>query len=103
MGMKENKRFTVHIKWYNYDKTEGEIELFDNGQPLLVSECIEDVRMVKGLLNELAEEKDYFERKKEYFLSKWSIANAENIQLRQENKELKKHIHELENRLYITG
>lgn len=50
------KRFTVHIKWFNYDKTEGEIELFDNGQPLLVSECIEDVQMVKDLLNELSEE-----------------------------------------------
>lgn len=42
------------------------------------------------LLNELSEEKEYFERKKEHFLSKWSIDNAENIQLRQENKELKK-------------
>lgn len=50
------KRFTVHIKWFNYEKTEGEIELFDNGQPLLVSECIKDVQMVKDLLNELADE-----------------------------------------------
>ena len=37
------------------------------------------------LLNELSEKKDYFERK-------WRIANAENIQLRQENKELKKRM-----------
>lgn len=50
------KKFTVHIKWFNYEKTEGEIELFDNGQPLLVSECIEDVQWIKSLLNELYEE-----------------------------------------------
>ena len=50
------KRFTVHIKWFNYEKTEGEIELFDNGQPLLMSDCVEDVQMVKDLLNELYEE-----------------------------------------------
>lgn len=47
------------------------------------------------LLNELSEEKEYFERKKEYFLSKWSIANAENIQLKQENRELKKENEQL--------
>ena len=45
---------------------------------------------IVDLLNELSEEKEYFERKKEYFLSKWSVAHAENIQLRQENRELKK-------------
>lgn len=56
--MTENKRFTVHIEWFNYDKTEGEITLKDNGQPLLASECIEDVQMVKGLLNELNDEKE---------------------------------------------
>ena len=50
------KRFTVHIKWFNYDKTEGEITLKDNGQPLLESECIEDVQRVKVLLNELHDE-----------------------------------------------
>ena len=46
-------------------------------------------------LNELSEEKEYFERKKEYFLSKWSIVHAENIQLRQEIKELKKENEQL--------
>lgn len=50
---------------------------------------------VIDLLNELSEEKEYFERKKEYFLSKWSIANAENIQLKQENRELKKENEQL--------
>ena len=50
------KRFTVHIVWFNYDKTEGEITLKDNGQPLLECDCVEDVQMVKGLLNELHEE-----------------------------------------------
>ena len=47
------KRFTVHIEYYNYEKTEGEITLEENGQPLLVSDCIDDVQMVKNRLNEL--------------------------------------------------
>ena len=54
------KRFTVHINWFNYDKTEGEITLKDNGQPLLESECIEDVQRVKVLLNELNDENEYY-------------------------------------------
>ena len=86
--MTENKRFTVHIRWFNYEKTEGEIELFDNGQPLLVSECIEDVQMVKELLNELAEENEQ---------SKMMIATLRNIileneDLEKENKELKEQL-----------
>ena len=50
------KRFTVHIVFSNLEKTEGEIELKDNGQPLLISESIDDVRYLKDLLNELHEE-----------------------------------------------
>ena len=82
------KRFTVHIKWYNYDKTEGEIELFDNGQPLLVSECIEDVRMVKGLLNELAEENQQLK-------NDCSILVQSNQDYRKENEQLKQVIKEV--------
>ena len=52
----DEKRFTVHIVWLNYDKTDGEITLKDNGQPLLECDCVEDVQMVKNLLNELHEE-----------------------------------------------
>lgn len=47
------KRFTLHIDWFNYDKTEGEATLSDNGQPLLESNCVEDMRRLKDLLNEL--------------------------------------------------
>lgn len=47
------------------------------------------VEKVVDKLNELSEEKEYFERKKEYFLSKWSIVNVKNIQLRQEIDDLK--------------
>lgn len=54
-----------------------------------------DVVLVINLLNRLVEEKEYFERKKEYFLNKWSIVKAKNIQLRQEIKELKKENREL--------
>lgn len=56
MGMTENKRFTLHIGWYNYEKTEGEAVLKDNGQPILESECIHDMRCLKELLNEQHEE-----------------------------------------------
>ena len=56
------KRFTVHIVWLNYDKTDGEITLKDNGQPLLECDCVEDVQMVKDLLNELHEEKEMWKR-----------------------------------------
>ena len=50
------KRFTLHIRWFNYEKTEGEAELKDNGQPLLISEGIEDIRNLKDLLNQLNDE-----------------------------------------------
>ena len=54
----KNKRFTVHIVFYNSEKTEGEIELKDNGQPLLISESIDDVRCLKDLLNCLNDENE---------------------------------------------
>lgn len=72
------KRFTVHITWFNYDKTEGEITLKDNGQPLLESECIEDVQRVKVLFNELNDEN----KKLKQDLKELS---DENEQLRKEN------------------
>ena len=62
------KRFTVHIKWFNYEKTEGEIELFDNGQPLLLSEDVEDVQYIKTLLNGLYEENQQLRELLEYGL-----------------------------------
>lgn len=49
-------------------------------------------------LNDLYEERNYFERKKEEFLSKWSIAHSENTQLRKENKDLEKEVLEQEHR-----
>lgn len=47
------KRFKLHIDWFNYDKTEGNATLSDNEQPLLETERVEDMRRVKELLNEL--------------------------------------------------
>ena len=67
--------FATNEKWF----------LFDNE-----TEDYMDMEDCKDKLNELSEEKGYFERKKEYFLSEWSIANAKNIQLRQKIKELEK-------------
>lgn len=52
------KRFTLHIVWFNYEKTEGEATLKNNGQPLLESECVEDMRRLKDLLNELNDENE---------------------------------------------
>jgi hypothetical protein len=48
--------FKLHIKWYNPQKTEGIATLTDNGQPLLETECIEDARLLRDLLNELNNE-----------------------------------------------
>ena len=56
--MMTEKRFTVHIDWFNYDKDEGEATLKDNGQPLLCSESVGDVRWLKELLNELNDENE---------------------------------------------
>ena len=53
------ERFTLHIRWYNSNKTQGEAELKDNGQPILISEDIEDIRVVKDLLNELHNDKEH--------------------------------------------
>ena len=47
------KRFTLHINWFNKEKTEGEALLKDNGQPLLETERIDDARLLKNILNEL--------------------------------------------------
>lgn len=54
--MTENKRFILHINWFNKEKTEGEALLKDNGQPLLLTESIPDARLLKDILNELNDE-----------------------------------------------
>lgn len=53
-----NKRFTLHIDWYNYEKTEGKALLSDDGQPMLVTESIDDARLVKKVLNDLNDENE---------------------------------------------
>ena len=50
------KRFTLHINWFNKEKTEGEALLKDNGQPLLLTESISDARLLKDILNGLNNE-----------------------------------------------
>ena len=66
------KRFKVHIDWFNYEKTEGAIELKDNGQPLLVSECVEDVRHLKDLLNELNDENEQLKKELAYWKQQYN-------------------------------
>ena len=61
--MTENKRFTLHINWFNKEKTEGEALLKDNGQPLLVTERIDDARLLKNILNELYDENKELKQK----------------------------------------
>lgn len=79
---------------------EGDMYIWDNVSHKEIW-TYDDLNEVCDLLNELLEDKEYFERKKEYFLGKWSIAHAGNIQLRQENKELKKENEQLKKRLYL--
>ena len=45
-----------------------------------------------NLLNELHEERNYFERKKCEYWNEFNLAHLDNIQLRQENEQLKKDI-----------
>ena len=82
------KRFTVHIKWFNYEKTEGEIELFDNGQPLLLSESVEDVQWIKSLLNELQEENKRLKSINQDYCNYIGDFEEDFIRLAEENKEL---------------
>ena len=76
------KRFEISKdKYFIFDNTEDDFL---------------DLEDVVNKLNALHEENERlkkeldFKRKKEYFLSEWSIANAKNIQLRQKIKELEK-------------
>lgn len=61
------KRFTVHIDWFNYEKTKGEATLKDNGQPLICSECVEDVRTLNLLLNEQHEEIQQLKSERDFY------------------------------------
>ena len=60
IGMTE--RFRIHTTYLNRNKTEGYAELKDNGQPILESECIEDVINLKNLLNELNDENTHIKQ-----------------------------------------
>ena len=82
------KQFTVHIKWFNYEKTEGEIELFDNGQPLLLSESVEDVQWIKSLLNELHEENKRLKSINQDYCNYIGDFEDDFIRLAEENKKL---------------
>ena len=54
----------------------------DDGIILTIDEIVE-------LLNELHEERNYFERKKCEYWNEFNLAHLDNIQLRQENEQLK--------------
>lgn len=56
--MTENKRFKLHIEWYNKEKTDGEATLYERGQPLGVIESMEDARLIRNILNELYDENE---------------------------------------------
>ena len=96
------KRFTLHIVWFNYEKTEGEATLKNNGQPLLESECVEDMRRLKDLLNELNDENEQLKSElgKLNILYKAKCKTEEQLiemgkEVEKENEELKKEIEEL--------
>lgn len=46
-------------------------------------------KLLEYRLNELYEERNYFERKKCEYFNKWNNAHLDNINLREENKQLK--------------
>ena len=61
--MTENKQFKLHIEWYNKEKTDGEVTLYERGQPLGVIESIEDARLIRNILNELYDENEELKNK----------------------------------------
>ena len=95
--MTENKRFTLHINWFNKEKTEGEALLKDNGQPLLETERINDARLLKNILNELYDENNELRQElnceKPLFTKK--RLHQQNQQLTEENEQLKSTINTL--------
>lgn len=89
--MTENKRVTLHINWFNKEKTEGEALLKDNGQPLLETERIDDARLLKNILNELYDENNELRQElncEKPLFSKKRL-HQENQRLADENEQLK--------------
>lgn len=101
--MTENKRFKLHINWFNKEKTEGEATLIDNGQPLLITEHIGDARLLKNILNELYDENNELRQElnceKPLFTKK--RLHQENQQLTEENERLKHEIEDFQELLAI--
>lgn len=54
-----------------------------------------DGEEIVDLLNELSEEKNYFEKKKCEYFNKWNLSHLDNINLKKENERLKKEIEHL--------
>ena len=76
------KRFKLHIKWYNIEKTEGEATLTDNGQPLIETEQITDARLLKNILNGLYNENEQLKQRNTNQYNQlnelWQIIEEEN-------------------------
>ena len=103
------KRFKLHIVWVNYDKTDGSATLSDNGQPLLECECVEDMRRVKELLNELNDKNKQLKselgklnilykakcKTEEQLLEMGKEVEKENEQLKKENQRMTDKLNEL--------
>lgn len=76
--------------WFVIDK--GKLDYVqDNvtGENITVTE-------LEDLLNELYEERNYFERKKCEYWNKFNLAHLDNINLRKENGQLRKEVAHLE-------
>ena len=71
-------------KRFNYNVDRNCIE--ENGEFLAT---INDGNTIADKLNELNEERDYFERKKCEYFNKYNKKHLDNIQLKEENKQLK--------------
>ena len=82
------KRFTAHIEWYNPQRTEGQVVISDNGQPLIETELIEDAKLLHTLLNELAEENEQLKHDATVLICSNQEYRKENNQLKEEIKDL---------------
>lgn len=71
---------------------EDDWEILDNEEHLAYAHSDYQADKICDLLNDLYEERNYFERKKCEYWNQFNLAHLDNINLRKENKQLKKEL-----------
>lgn len=88
------KRFTI-----TQDFEENHRQIRDNGKIIMGCFLEPQAEPIVKLLNELHEERNYFERKKCEYFNKYNKKHLDNIQLKKENEQLRKRLMICEDKL----